>query len=143
MSILPFRPDWLVHIKDVDVKSCDWPWCDEQWADISKYIIRTWWDSGILKGFSAFQFNTKGFIPISKLAIYPKYQNESGEAMLLEDIEKIAKKHSVPELRITIWEHDGYRLKMLRTNGFKAIGLRGKYPDGSDGYEFRRFVHGC
>lgn len=143
MSILPLQSDWLPYVKDIDIKGSHWPWYDEGWEDISKYIIRTWWDNAKMKGFSVFQFDTRGFIPISKLVIHPRYRGQwEGELLLLNDIEATARKHGVPELKITIWEHDTDQIKCLTALGFKGIGLRGKFPDGTDGYEFSKLIRG-
>lgn len=139
--ILPFQLDWLPAIRDIDIKASDWSWCEERWKDISKYIIRTWWCAKVMKGFSAFQFNPKGYIRILKLEIHPLFKGQwEGEILLFKDIEETANKHGVKELRMTVWEYDDDRIKCPTALGFKALGFYGKFPDGSDGYEFSKGV---
>lgn len=140
MSILPFQLDWLSYIKNIDIKSSHWPWCDESWEDISKYIIRLWWDGATPKGFSVFQFTTQDFIPISKITVHPKYWGQGIGSSLLRDIEATARKHGVSELRIIVWEYDEDQIKWLFRHGFKLLRSRGKYPDGSNSYEFSKKV---
>ena len=139
MSIQPYQPDWLIFLKDIDIKAYDWPWCDEGWDDISQYIIRVFWERGVARGFSVFQFHTNGTILISKLTAHPMYRRQLtivGE--LLIDIEDTAKRRGFVDLRMTIWEHDNFRIKEAKSLGFRGVGLRGKYPDGSDGWEFMK-----
>lgn len=144
MSIEAYRPDWLVFLKDIDIKAYNWAWCDEGWDDISQYIIRVFWERGVVKGFSVFRLHTNYTILISKLTAHPMFR-ESIDALLvttklLVDIEETAKRRGFRELRMTVWEHDRYRIEEARVLGFKGVGLQGKYPDGSDGYEFRKIL---
>lgn len=135
--IRPFRADWLAFIKVIDIKGCDWPWCDDKWKDISKYIIRILW-IGSIKGFSVFRFDTEGLIWISKLIA------DQNKDMLLVDIENTARKHGIIELKTVVWEHDDNQIQWLGSYGFEAIGLSQKFPDGSDGYIFRKVIaDGC
>lgn len=137
--ILPFKTKWLEHVKQIDIKNCDWPWCDEHWEDVTKYIIKTWWCDGELLGFSAFQFGTENNILISKLVSF----DDNGLSALLNNIEEIAIKYNISELGIVIWEHDDFQIKRLLKHGFTSIRIvNSKFPDGSDGYEFRKVING-
>jgi len=144
MTVISFKQEMLVLLYDIDIRSYDWPWHPEGWDDISKYVLRVLWTANNLTGFSVFRFAANSRIIISKLTVHPLYRDGGGVESLLKDIENTAKRQNIAELRISIWEHDDFRIKEVKSLGFNAIGLGVSLPDGSDSYEFMKKVnYGC
>lgn len=134
-TVRDYRPDWLAFIKNLDIKGSDWPWCDDKWDDIERFIIRILWScDNKITGFGIFRFDSRDLIQILKLIAV------KDKELLLNSIEQTAKKQGIDELSMIIWEHAEKEIKWATEHGFKAIGISGKFPDGSDGYKFRKVI---
>ena len=138
--ITGYDPSWLHHLKDIDIKSYNFAWLDEDWVDIEKWIIKVWVPEGRPRGFIAFRFSKEKTITIAKLAVHPNHRNKGGGSMLLEDIVAISKLRGVDKLLIVLHEDNEFKQWALK-NGFLGVGIeREAFPDGRDGYRFLREI---
>jgi len=158
--ILPFAIIWKPWLKDIDIKSCEWPWCEDYWKDdVKKNIIKMWMGGEPTKrlplGFVAYRFvNIKDLIEkdlgenlkekgtvvhVSKLAVHPKYRNQGIGTKLLENAEAAVKLQDAKLLVMILHEEDDEGRGWLIRRGFVAQTLHKEmFPDGRDGYSFAK-----
>ncbi len=144
---------WSPYLRDIDIKSNEWPWDESHWkGEVKKYIIKMWMEIGPPKkplGFVAYRFvNIKNLIErnleekgtvihLLKLAVHPNYRNKGVGTTLLENVEKIAKLQDVKILVAILHEDDKDGRNWLIKRGFLAQTLLvSRFPDGCDGYSF-------
>lgn len=139
MKFLTFDNLKLIrYLKDLDIKCYDWPWCDEGWEDIDKFIIKMWLENSesIPKAYSIFRIVSESIV-ISKLAVHPEYRGEGIGTLLLDDIESTARRHQLVNLKTMLWEYNDLGIAWSGRKGFRATGIRrALFPDGTDGYRF-------
>jgi len=156
--ILGFDNFWVHYLKDIDIKTNEWPWTDEYWEnEAKKNIIKTWLekdDDGkgakTPRGFVAYRFVSlrtligKGqetIIHILKLAVHPSWRNRGIGIKLLESVEVAAKLQNVNSLAIILHEEYVESREWLVNRDFKAVKLhKSVFPDGRDGYSFFKEV---
>ncbi len=142
---------WIDHIKNIDIKSDEWPWSDEQWInELPKYITKVWMDPDVPRGFMVYRFVNlrdlvKGLegsvIYIPKLAVHPSWRNRGIGSELLLNIEAMAKLQDVKMLTLFIHEENSLGINWLRKQGFKACKVHsGLSPDGRDSYSFTKVI---
>ena len=145
---------WTPYLRDIDIKSNEWPWVEEHWKDeVKKYIIKMWMEpvpNGSSRkplGFVAYRFmNIKDLIEreergtvihLLKLAVHPNHRNRGIGTTLLENVEKIAKFQDVKILVVILHEDDKDGRDWLIKRGFLSRTLLvSRFPDGQDGYSF-------
>jgi len=145
--LVSFNSLWLPTIKNIDIKSHEWPWCDDRWAEeLPKNITKMWMDPEVPRGFSCYRF--MGFkdliseldgniIHISKLAVRPNFRGKGIGSSLLENIIVTGRIQKVKALVILVHEENDLGIKWIGKRGFKAHSVRlGAYPDERDGYSF-------
>lgn len=144
-----FNSLWLPTIKNIDIKSHEWPWCDERWAaELPKNITKMWMDPEVPRGFSCFRFMSLkdliselngNIIHVSKLAVHPGFRNKGVGSQLMNDLEAIGRIQRVKSLVIFIHEENDLGIEWISKRGFKAHRVHsGIYPDGRDGYSFMK-----
>lgn len=147
MSILNAAAKWLPYIKDIDIKSNEWPWDDETWETANKYIVRSYIedifspDSSIIIRTEIRGFFVCKIIPnavlILKLAVHPNAKNRGVGTALLMDVIRIAQRRKLKMVCVTIHEENTSGIKWISEKGFKGAEIvRATYPDGRDGYTF-------
>lgn len=133
--IIKYNPLWLNYLKDIDVKSYNYTWLDEDWAEIEKWIIKIWMLEKQPRGFAALRFDKGDKIIIAKLAVHPRHRGQGGGTALLENVEAIAKFRYVKRLTALLHEDNEFKDWMV-ARGFKAARIEKRaFPDG-DGYHF-------
>lgn len=137
-DLLNNYPKHLDALKEIDVKTSHWAWCEDRWVaeELKQYIIRLALGEGKIFGFVAIKI-VGSAIHIHKLAVHPKYQRKRIGSNLLKDVEGIAERHGIKMIATIVWEHDLAGINWLIRKGFRASGISSSlYPDGSDGYKF-------
>jgi ribosomal protein S18 acetylase RimI-like enzyme len=138
--IKPFQPFWPVYLKDIDIKSYDYPWLDE-WSTLSKYVV-----NGVIRQ-EGKDFRVVGFYAVKpgeictihKLAVRPAFRQQEVGTELLNDIEKNCRKWKLGTMEATLHEENTLGLKWAGLKGFKAVGIEIEhYPDGRDGIILRK-----
>lgn len=161
--IFGFDKVWAPYLRDIDIKSNEWPWDEDFWKDdVKKYIIKMWMETTVneqqttLKkpiGFIAYRFvNIKDLIEkglegkgtvihILKLAVYPKHRNKGIGTKLLENVELISKSQDVKVLITILHEDDKEGREWLLKRGFLGQTLHPEmFPDSCDGYSFAKEI---
>ncbi len=140
---------WIDHVKNIDIKSNEWPWSDEDWIDkIPKCITKVWMDPDVPRGFMMYRFvNLRDLVEglsgsavlISKLAVHPSWRNRGIGSELLLNLETAAKLQNVGYLILFVHEENVLGINWLRKQGFKAHRIHpGLSPDGRDSYSFMK-----
>jgi ribosomal protein S18 acetylase RimI-like enzyme len=137
--ITEFKSFWAPYLKDIDVKSYEYPWLDE-WGQLNRYVIR-----GAIrqdgKDFRvvAFYAVKPGVVcTIHKLAVRPHFRGQGIGKELLADLEKSCKEWGV-SMEALLHEENVYGLNWARRQGFTAIGIKPRYfPDERDGIVLRK-----
>ena len=157
--ILGYDKFWSSYLEDIDIKSHEWPWTHDYWAnEVKKNIVKMWIDGEegeqVPQGFVAYRFvNVKDLIEtgewqgeetvihILKLVVRPNWRNKGIGTRLLEDVEAAAKLQNVGTLAVILYEENDYGRMWLMNHGFASCILHKKlYPDGRDGYTFFKVV---
>lgn len=136
-----YKPFWLPYLKDIDIKCHEFPWFDEDWAEISKYVVK-----GVIRKVQndfrvvAFYAVKPGVIcTIHKLAVRPNFVGYGIGKELLQDIESECRNWGLSVMEITVHEERKNSVNWLRKQGFMAISTKTKcYPDGRDGIVLRK-----
>jgi len=149
--LVSFNSLWLPTIKNIDIKSHEWPWCDDRWAEeLPRNITKVWLDPEVPRGFSCYRF--MGFkeliseldgniIHISRLGVHPSFRGKGIGSSLLENIVITGRIQKVKALVIFIHEENDLGIDWISDpkRGFKAHRVHKEaYPDGRDGYSFTR-----
>lgn len=139
----------LHYLKNIDIKSYEFPWDDEYWnSEAEKSILKLWMKDGKPYGFTAYRFvNVKNILKsgdiegtivhILKLAVHPDWRNKGIGAALLRNIEEAARLQKVVILVIILHEENSEGRDWIIKRGFKGNSLHLElFPDGRDGYGF-------
>lgn len=142
---------WIDHIKNIDIKSDEWPWSDEQWiAELPKCITKIWMDPDVPRGFMVYRFvNLRDLVKdldgaaihISKLAVHPGWRRHGIGSDLLVNLEASAKVRKVKALTLFIHEENSLGINWVCKQGFKAHGVHPDlFPDNRDSYSFMKVL---
>jgi ribosomal protein S18 acetylase RimI-like enzyme len=135
-----FQPFWTPYLKDIDVKSYEYPWLDE-WSTLSRYVI-----NGVIRP-EGEDFRVVGFYAIKpgvvceihKLAVRPAFRQQEIGKNLLADIEAQCEKWKLNYMEATLHEENTLGIKWAGLQGFKAVGIEVEmFPDGRDGILLRK-----
>jgi len=130
---------WLQYLKDIDVKSYDYPWLDIDWDDIKKWIIKVWMFEDQPRGFIAYRFVDPEKILIAKLAVHPSFRRHHGGEELLQEMEVVSKFSGVKYVTALLHEDNDFKDWAVK-QGFKAIHIEYcAFPHG-DGYFFQKVL---
>jgi GNAT superfamily N-acetyltransferase len=134
-----FKPFWLPYLKDIDVKSYDYPWLDE-WNTLSQYVV-----NGAIRQ-EGKDFRVVGFYAVKpgvtcvihKLSVRPAFRQQGIGKELLKDIEERCVEWKLNYIEATLHEENALGITWAQRQGFKAVGLDGQFPDGRDGILLRK-----
>jgi GNAT superfamily N-acetyltransferase len=130
-----FQPFWLRYLKDIDVKSYEYPWLNE-WDSLSKYVIK-----GVIRQEDD-DFRVVGFYAvkpgvicvINKLAVRPAFRKQGIGTELLADIEERCVGWKLGTIETVLHEENVTGINWAASNGFTAVGMEIEmFPDGRDG----------
>jgi ribosomal protein S18 acetylase RimI-like enzyme len=130
-----FQPFWTPYLKDIDVKSYDYPWLDE-WNALSKYIL-----NGVIRQ-EGDDFRVVGFYAVKpgvtcvihKLAVRPAFRKQGIGTELLADIEERCAGWKLGTMEVVLHEENDLGINWAQSQGFKAVGMEIEmFPDGRDG----------
>lgn len=121
-------PNDVNYLRDIDLKSFEAPWSDEQWTDLGlqgSTAISVATNYGTPVGFGVFRIEQRDVVAL-KIAVKPVARRQGVSRRLLDAGRQFAKENQAEWLRITVPEstiYPGpYSLQpWLEASGFKAI----------------------
>lgn len=143
----------LNFLKDIDIKSYEYPWDDVEWKTELEVSVLKIWTDGKPRGFTAYRFMSVGsvlgteeeikgvVIHILKLAIHPEWRNKGIGTELLKNIEAAAKHQEVDFLvKILHEENKDGRDWLLKKDFVGFSVLKNIFPQARDGFSFIKRV---
>jgi ribosomal protein S18 acetylase RimI-like enzyme len=127
-------------LKDIDVKSYEYPWLDE-WNSLSKYII-----NGLIRP-DGEDFRVVGFYAVKpgvtcvihKLAVRSSFRKQGIGTELLKDIEERCVGWKLNCMEAVLHEENALGINWAVSHGFEAAEIKPElYPDGRDGILLRK-----
>lgn len=134
--IRPIQPGWVPYLKDIDIKSYEYPWLEE-WTQLNSYVIRGAIRQDKVVAFYAVKPGVTCMI--HKLAVRPNFRGQGVGKELLSYLEKECEEWKLKVIEALLHEENVNGLNWAHRQGFKAVGIKLRYfPDDRDGIELRK-----